>query len=118
MRIAIIGQSMFGADVYRLLQKDGHHIVGVFTVPDVNGKPDPLGKEEIIINKHWVLLVDMYRFSLVVSTRLIFSLETVLRKGESNRVEMTNDNLFIAVYCYFTYDNIVNYFDNMSALSF
>ncbi|VDI40515.1 Hypothetical predicted protein [Mytilus galloprovincialis] len=42
MRIAIIGQSMFGADVYRLLQKDGHHIVGVFTVPDVNGKPDPL----------------------------------------------------------------------------
>ncbi|XP_069142725.1 cytosolic 10-formyltetrahydrofolate dehydrogenase-like isoform X1 [Argopecten irradians] len=42
MRIAVIGQSLFGADVYRLLQKDGHNIVGVFTVPDVNGKPDPL----------------------------------------------------------------------------
>ncbi|XP_060582139.1 cytosolic 10-formyltetrahydrofolate dehydrogenase-like isoform X2 [Ruditapes philippinarum] len=42
MKIAVIGQSLFGADVYRLLQKDGHKIVGVFTVPDVNGKPDPL----------------------------------------------------------------------------
>lgn len=44
MKIAVIGQSLFGADVYKLLQKDGHKIVGVFTVPDVNGKPDPLGK--------------------------------------------------------------------------
>jgi formyltetrahydrofolate dehydrogenase len=43
MKVAVIGQSLFGAEVYRLLQKDGHHIVGVFTVPDVNGKPDPLG---------------------------------------------------------------------------
>lgn len=42
MKVAVIGQSLFGAEVYRLLQKDGHHIVGVFTVPDVNGKPDPL----------------------------------------------------------------------------
>ncbi|XP_052781416.1 cytosolic 10-formyltetrahydrofolate dehydrogenase-like [Mya arenaria] len=42
MKIAVIGQSVFGADVYKLLQKDGHEIVGVFTVPDVNGKPDPL----------------------------------------------------------------------------
>ncbi|KAL3853603.1 hypothetical protein ACJMK2_017137 [Sinanodonta woodiana] len=42
MKVAIIGQSLFGADVYRLLQKNGHNIVGVFTVPDVNGKPDPL----------------------------------------------------------------------------
>ena len=44
MKIAVIGQSLFGAEVYRLLQKDGHQIVGVFTVPDVNGKADPLGK--------------------------------------------------------------------------
>jgi len=43
MKIAVIGQSLFGADVYKLLQRDGHKIVGVFTVPDVNGKPDPLG---------------------------------------------------------------------------
>ncbi|XP_071083635.1 cytosolic 10-formyltetrahydrofolate dehydrogenase-like isoform X2 [Haliotis cracherodii] len=42
MKIAVIGQSLFGAEVFRLLQKDGHHVVGVFTVPDVNGKPDPL----------------------------------------------------------------------------
>lgn len=44
MKIAVIGQSLFGADVYKLLQKNGHQIVGVFTVPDVNGKPDPLGR--------------------------------------------------------------------------
>lgn len=47
MKVAVIGQSLFGAEVYRLLQKDGHHIVGVFTVPDVNGKPDPLGKDPL-----------------------------------------------------------------------
>ena len=44
MRIAVIGQSLFGAEVFRLLQKNGHEVVGVFTIPDVNGKADPLGK--------------------------------------------------------------------------
>lgn len=43
MRIAVIGQSVFGAEVFRLLRQNGHEIVGVFTIPDVNGKPDPLG---------------------------------------------------------------------------
>ncbi|XP_050412601.1 cytosolic 10-formyltetrahydrofolate dehydrogenase isoform X2 [Patella vulgata] len=42
MKIAVIGQSLFGAEVYKLLQRNGHEIVGVFTVPDINGKPDPL----------------------------------------------------------------------------
>ncbi|ESP04553.1 hypothetical protein LOTGIDRAFT_237306 [Lottia gigantea] len=42
MKIAVIGQSLFGAEVYKLLQRNGHEIVGVFTVPDVNGKADPL----------------------------------------------------------------------------
>lgn len=44
MKIAIIGQSQFGADVYKLLQKNGHDVVGVFTIPDVNGRADPLGR--------------------------------------------------------------------------
>ena len=44
LRIAIIGQSLFGAEVYRLLRSLEHKIVGVFTVPDVKGRPDPLGK--------------------------------------------------------------------------
>jgi formyltetrahydrofolate dehydrogenase len=44
IRIAVIGQSNFGKDVYKLLQSRGHEIVGVFTVPDVNGKPDPLAQ--------------------------------------------------------------------------
>lgn len=44
MRIAVIGQSIFGKEVYKELVKDGHQIVGVFTIPDkAGGKPDPLG---------------------------------------------------------------------------
>lgn len=44
MKIAVIGQSQFGADVYTLLKKQGHEIVGVFTILDKNDRPDPLGK--------------------------------------------------------------------------
>jgi formyltetrahydrofolate dehydrogenase len=44
MRIAIIGQSVFGVEVYKNLRSKGHVIVGVFTIPDVQGKPDPLAK--------------------------------------------------------------------------
>ncbi|XP_078001442.1 mitochondrial 10-formyltetrahydrofolate dehydrogenase-like isoform X2 [Glandiceps talaboti] len=42
MKIAVIGQSQFGQEVYSLLRKNGHEVVGVFTVPDISGKPDPL----------------------------------------------------------------------------
>ncbi|XP_053724741.1 cytosolic 10-formyltetrahydrofolate dehydrogenase isoform X1 [Synchiropus splendidus] len=44
MKIAVIGQSLFGQEVFKELRKNGHTIVGVFTVPDENGKADPLGK--------------------------------------------------------------------------
>ena len=44
LRIAVIGQSQFAVEVYKLLRQK-HDIVGVFTIPDVNGRPDPLGKE-------------------------------------------------------------------------
>ena len=45
MKIVVIGQSLFGADVYKILKQNGHEIVGVFTVPDdAKGRPDPLGK--------------------------------------------------------------------------
>jgi formyltetrahydrofolate dehydrogenase len=41
MKIAIIGQSLFATSVYRLLQQEGHRIVGVFTVPDTKeGRED------------------------------------------------------------------------------
>ena len=48
MKIAIIGQSQFGLEVYKSLRLKGHEIVGVFTIPDVKGKPDILasGAEE------------------------------------------------------------------------
>ncbi|XP_040262754.1 cytosolic 10-formyltetrahydrofolate dehydrogenase isoform X1 [Bufo bufo] len=46
MRIAVIGQSIFGKEVYKELVKEGHQVVGVFTIPDkAGGKPDPLGAE-------------------------------------------------------------------------
>uniref|UniRef100_A0A8C5GG23 10-formyltetrahydrofolate dehydrogenase n=1 Tax=Gouania willdenowi TaxID=441366 RepID=A0A8C5GG23_GOUWI len=44
MKIAVIGQSLFGQEVYKELRMDGHIIVGVFTIPDKEGKADPLGK--------------------------------------------------------------------------
>jgi hypothetical protein len=43
--VAIVGQSAFGAEVYKLIQSNGHTIVGVFTIPDVKGKEDILGKK-------------------------------------------------------------------------
>uniref|UniRef100_A0A4W6EPE1 10-formyltetrahydrofolate dehydrogenase n=1 Tax=Lates calcarifer TaxID=8187 RepID=A0A4W6EPE1_LATCA len=42
MKLAIIGQSLFGQEVYSNLRKQGHRVVGVFTVPDKDGKADPL----------------------------------------------------------------------------
>ena len=38
LKIAIIGQSVFATDVYNLIRKNGHTVVGVFTVPDKNGR--------------------------------------------------------------------------------
>uniref|UniRef100_A0A452UDH0 10-formyltetrahydrofolate dehydrogenase n=1 Tax=Ursus maritimus TaxID=29073 RepID=A0A452UDH0_URSMA len=46
-RIAVIGQSLFGQEVYCHLRKEGHEVVGVFTVPDKDGKADPLGEAGI-----------------------------------------------------------------------
>jgi formyltetrahydrofolate dehydrogenase len=45
LRVAIIGQSQFGMEVYKNLRAKGHEIVGVFTIPDVKGKPDILASE-------------------------------------------------------------------------
>lgn len=44
LKLAIIGQSLFGQEVYANLRKQGHKVVGVFTVPDKDGKADPLGE--------------------------------------------------------------------------
>ncbi|XP_041058751.1 mitochondrial 10-formyltetrahydrofolate dehydrogenase isoform X3 [Carcharodon carcharias] len=42
LNVALIGQSLFGQEVYSNLRKQGHKVVGVFTVPDRDGKADPL----------------------------------------------------------------------------
>lgn len=44
LRVAIIGQSAFAAEVYKLIKKDGHKVVGVFTVPDNGNREDPAGE--------------------------------------------------------------------------
>ena len=36
---------MFGQEVYSLLRRQGKNVVGVFTVPDNNGRPDPLAAQ-------------------------------------------------------------------------
>ncbi|XP_013783953.1 cytosolic 10-formyltetrahydrofolate dehydrogenase-like [Limulus polyphemus] len=41
MKIAIIGQSMFAGEVYKLLKQNGHEIVAVFTIPDKGNREDP-----------------------------------------------------------------------------
>uniref|UniRef100_A0A2I3I0G9 Aldehyde dehydrogenase 1 family member L1 n=1 Tax=Nomascus leucogenys TaxID=61853 RepID=A0A2I3I0G9_NOMLE len=51
MKIAVIGQSLFGQEVYCHLRKEGHEVVGVFTVPDKDGKADPLGPSFTEIRK-------------------------------------------------------------------
>lgn len=42
LKVAIIGQSTFAAEVYKTLKRDGHRITGVFTVPDKGNREDPL----------------------------------------------------------------------------
>jgi methionyl-tRNA formyltransferase len=44
LKIAIIGQSFFAAEVYKLLRQNGHQVTGVFTIPDKGNREDPLGK--------------------------------------------------------------------------
>jgi len=42
MRIALVGQAAFGADVLQGLLKQGQEVAGVFCPPDRGGKADPL----------------------------------------------------------------------------
>jgi methionyl-tRNA formyltransferase len=42
MRIALIGQAVFGAEVLKGLVAQGQEVAGVFCPPDRGGKPDPL----------------------------------------------------------------------------
>lgn len=43
LKVAIIGQSSFAAEVYKLLRQNGHQVTGVFTIPDKGNREDPLG---------------------------------------------------------------------------
>lgn len=49
LKVAIIGQSNFAAEVYKLLKLNGHQITGVFTIPDKGNREDPLGNYTKII---------------------------------------------------------------------
>lgn len=51
LRLAIIGQSSFASEVYKSLRSEGHHVVGVFTVPDTGAREDPIG-EQVYTHTH------------------------------------------------------------------
>lgn len=59
MKIAVIGQSAFGADVFKALREKGHDVVVVFTVPDKNGREDLLAIEA---SKHGVPVQKLARW--------------------------------------------------------
>lgn len=42
MKLALIGQSLFASSCYQLIKENGHTIVAVFTIPDQNGREDPV----------------------------------------------------------------------------
>jgi Trk K+ transport system NAD-binding subunit len=46
MRIAVIGKSAFGADVFRKLIEEGHNVVVACTELDKNGRADLLGESK------------------------------------------------------------------------
>lgn len=48
LKVAIIGQSPFAAEVYKLLRQNGHQVTGVFTIPDKGNREDPLGMDTSI----------------------------------------------------------------------
>ena len=45
MQIVLIGQAAFGAKVLEKLIETGEEVVGVFTPPDIKGRPNPLREE-------------------------------------------------------------------------
>lgn len=47
MRIVLIGQAAFGAKALEKLMEMGEVVVGVFTPPDIKGKPNPLREEAV-----------------------------------------------------------------------
>lgn len=71
LKVAVIGQSTFAAGVYKLLLRDGHKVVGVFTVPDKGNKEDPLGKSKFFLawwGKPKKIFLVLKKFALVNQT--------------------------------------------------
>ncbi|KAL1454921.1 hypothetical protein WDU94_009050, partial [Cyamophila willieti] len=50
LRVAVIGQSSFAAEVYKLLKKNGHSVVGVFTIVDKANREDIVASTAAIDN--------------------------------------------------------------------
>ena len=42
LKVAILGQSQFAAEVFKRVVGNGHEVVGVFTVPDKGAMEDPV----------------------------------------------------------------------------
>uniref|UniRef100_A0A8C9ZHH8 10-formyltetrahydrofolate dehydrogenase n=1 Tax=Sander lucioperca TaxID=283035 RepID=A0A8C9ZHH8_SANLU len=65
MKIALIGQSLFGQEVYKELRKEGYTIVGVFTIPDKDGRADPLAQ---------IKTPDLQQVTVSIATNLRYQL--------------------------------------------
>lgn len=83
MKIAIIGQSLFGQEVYKELRKEGHTIVGVFTIPDKDGKADPLG--EIFIPFYFSSVREGVHLDPLYSTQFFFPGSSLLSLSGAGR---------------------------------
>lgn len=59
LNVAIIGQSTFAAEVYKLLLKNGHRVVGVFTILDKGNRQDPLGRYQLISCSYAIYIIDL-----------------------------------------------------------
>lgn len=59
LNVAIIGQSTFAAEVYKLLLKNGHRVVGVFTILDKGNRQDPLGRYQLILCSYAIYIIDL-----------------------------------------------------------
>uniref|UniRef100_A0A8P4KMV3 10-formyltetrahydrofolate dehydrogenase n=1 Tax=Dicentrarchus labrax TaxID=13489 RepID=A0A8P4KMV3_DICLA len=88
LKLAIIGQSLFGQEVYSNLRKQGHKVVGVFTVPDKDGKADPLGEFILFSPPFSIFLSDWFTYQIVCKSLSFLLL----------RCALIADGVFFSVY--------------------
>lgn len=83
LKVAIIGQSPFAAEVYKLLRQNGHQVTGVFTIPDKGNREDPLGTRITLIKNAIPILSSQFLWSQDEYVRIIYCLFRFFETFES-----------------------------------